>query len=581
MESVTRTHSTERRPNAPYSEARKPSKIVAVTNRRVQSPHCSAPTVEAKEKLVVNDRHPSGYYTPADTSPGLPYAAEGGTHYEQSAYEMYAPPGAAQHGYPAAYDGYDGYSTGAFDNLAVSYGDGDPLFGSLPGAQQPPAPGAATAPYPHDGFDVYGTYDAYAGYGTYDTGAHPTTAAWTETGGLPPGAGIPAQQGPEQPGYGIDGTGQWDTSWDTGHWDTAQSEPAAQDHLSPAGYDAYGFDTGFDTGAHAQDPAAHGYEAPYGAQAPHEQQYEQAHEQQPYEQQPYERQPYDDGAFRAAEPYASVPTPEPGPRFGPETELLPEHGGLASAAVPHPRGRRRPKPRRSALLTVAVPSVCVMGVAGAATASVMSGDQGGEGGTEQAAAETAVDSESSAANKKLDSQLAGVSRDADDFADRASRTQERLDLKQRQAAERARKAKEAARKEALRPKFVLPVKQRGLSARFGQGGVNWMSVHTGIDFPVSYGTPVMSATDGTITTKVNADYGNVAIVTMSDGTQILYAHLSSIKIRSGKVKAGDTIAYSGDSGNSTGPHLHFELRPDGGAAVDPLPWLRGKGLDPT
>ena len=186
-----------------------------------------------------------------------------------------------------------------------------------------------------------------------------------------------------------------------------------------------------------------------------------------------------------------------------------------------------------------------------------------------------------AANSKLDTQLAGLSADADDFADRASRTQERLDLKERQEAERERKAKEAARKEAMRPKYVLPVKDHSLSAHYGQAGVNWMSVHTGIDFPVSYGTPVMAATDGTVSTKHDMSYGNMAVVTAKDGTETWYCHLSSNKIRSGTVKAGDTIAYSGNSGNSTGPHLHFEVHPGGGSAIDPMPWLRGQGLDPT
>jgi murein DD-endopeptidase MepM/ murein hydrolase activator NlpD len=127
---------------------------------------------------------------------------------------------------------------------------------------------------------------------------------------------------------------------------------------------------------------------------------------------------------------------------------------------------------------------------------------------------------------------------------------------------------------------VLPVTEKGLSAYFGQAGVNWMSVHTGIDFPVSYGTPVMAATDGTVRTQWNSSYGNMAIVTSPDGTETWYCHLSSTKIRSGSVKAGEVIAYSGNSGNSTGPHLHFEVRPAGGAAIDPLQWLLAKGLDP-
>ncbi|WP_141698372.1 M23 family metallopeptidase, partial [Streptomyces lushanensis] len=247
------------------------------------------------------------------------------------------------------------------------------------------------------------------------------------------------------------------------------------------------------------------------------------------------------------------------------------------------RGRRRTPAKRSALLTVAVPSACVMGVAGIAAASV--GGLGAEEAQEDTRTTTAAADPGSvkpvAANNKLDTQLAALSADARDFGDRASRTQERIDLKERQEAERKQRAAEAARKEALRPKFALPVAAHGLSAYYGQAGVNWMSVHTGIDFPVSYGTPVMAATDGTVRTQYNSAYGNMAIVTAADGTETWYCHLSSTRIRSGTVKAGDVIAYSGNSGNSTGPHLHFEVRPGGGSAIDPLSWLRSHGLDPT
>ncbi|MER7941751.1 M23 family metallopeptidase [Streptomyces sp. NPDC094458] len=275
---------------------------------------------------------------------------------------------------------------------------------------------------------------------------------------------------------------------------------------------------------------------------------------------------------------------------GPLGDVTAESPSLAASA--HPvgrtsaprgggRGRRRTPAKRSALLTVAVPSACVMSVAGIAAASV-SGVGGGEDTKDETASMAAADTVKPAvANNKLDTQLANLSADAENFADRASRTQERIDLKERQAADKKKREEEAARREALRPKFMLPVKQHGLSATYGQAGVNWMSVHTGIDFPVSYGTPVMAATDGTVRTQWNSAYGNMAIVTAADGTETWYCHLSTTKIRSGSVKAGDVIAYSGNSGNSTGPHLHFEVRPGGGSAIDPMPWLRSHGINPN
>ncbi|WP_175499796.1 M23 family metallopeptidase [Streptomyces sp. CC77] len=262
--------------------------------------------------------------------------------------------------------------------------------------------------------------------------------------------------------------------------------------------------------------------------------------------------------------------------------------GSAAAAAARPvrraggsRGRRRPTAKRSALLTVAVPSACVMGVAGIAAASV-SGLTTADGKEEAASVASDVPPVKPAvANQALDTQLAALDTGARDFGDRASRTQERIDLKERQEAERKRKAEEAARREAMRPKFALPVELHQLSARYGQAGVNWMSLHSGIDFPVQYGTPVMAATDGTVRTQWNSAYGNMVIVTAKDGTETWYCHLSTAKIRSGPVKAGDVIAYSGNSGNSTGPHLHFEVRPGGGTAVDPEAWLRSHGLSPT
>ncbi|SEL08180.1 M23 family metallopeptidase [Streptacidiphilus jiangxiensis] len=223
--------------------------------------------------------------------------------------------------------------------------------------------------------------------------------------------------------------------------------------------------------------------------------------------------------------------------------------------------RRRPARRRSAVLTIAVPSVVVLGVAGAAAATV------GPLRTHHTATTASADP---AAQTKAQALAAQEARDA---AERAARDQARTALQLRNAA--ARKTAAEA------PRYTLPIAYHtGLSALFGQAGTHWMQLHTGIDFPVPEGTPVHAVTGGTVTTEWNPFYGYMVKLTAPDGTVTWYCHLSSYRVRSGHVKVGDIIAYSGDTGNSTGPHLHFEVHPDGGPAVDPLPWLLARGLDP-
>ncbi|WP_455360345.1 M23 family metallopeptidase [Streptomyces sp. SYSU K21746] len=430
---------------------------------------------------------------------------------------------------------------------------GDPLFGALPGDYD----GGHSGQYDSTQWTTdayastdYSGYTGYSGYETYDTGAYGTgsydTTAWTAEG-YPAAVEIPAQ-------VSYDTTGQWDANaWNQ----TGQYENVTYGYDATTQWTTQDFETG------TYDATAWNSDTPENP----------------------EQEALPVAEFTAAEPLLEA---ELEPELEPEAELAAAPSAPAGPAAPHPvrraggnRGRRRTPAKRSALLTVAVPSACVMGVAGIAAASVSElGGPKADDTTTQAAPDPAS-VKPVAANSKLDTQLAALSADADDFADRASRTQERIDLKERQAAEKKKREEEARRKELLRPKFALPVKQDGLSAQYGQAGVNWMSLHTGIDFPVSYGTPVMAATDGTIRTQWNSAYGNMAIVTAPDGTETWYCHLSSTKFRSGTVKAGDVIAYSGNSGNSTGPHLHFEVRPGGGAAIDPLAWLRGHGLDPT
>ena len=235
-------------------------------------------------------------------------------------------------------------------------------------------------------------------------------------------------------------------------------------------------------------------------------------------------------------------------------------GGRAAARA----ARGRTKRRRSAVLTIAVPSVAVLGIAGAAAATLS------PGAPRHPVAANDASAQLTANDLKAQAEAAAQAKAS---ADQASRDQARQSLALRTAA-----AKKAA---AEAPRYVLPITAHtGLSALFGQAGTHWMQLHTGIDFPVSTGTEVHAVTDGVVSTKWNAYYGNMLILTAPDGTQTWYCHLSAYKQRSGKVKAGDIVAYSGDTGNSTGPHLHFEVHPNGGVAVNPLPWLLAHGLDP-
>ncbi|WP_149184964.1 M23 family metallopeptidase [Streptomyces sp. TRM49041] len=497
----------------------------------------------------------------------------------------------------AGHVGDDAYATGSFQTSDFAYQGGSYEAGSHETGHHQ----VNTGTYYATGSYETGTYST----GTYDTGAYPTadplygnisggydtghsgqydTTQWADTTGYATYA--------DQSGQGAqaDQSGQWDAS----AWNQPQDN---QQWTDASAYDTTGqwYATGaesFETGSYdatawnyaTEGEAVSSEEAvPAEAFVPEQYDYSGADEElnQPESgpEHEYEHAHEHEHEFEQEHEHDG----------GPSTEALAEPVPATPVATPRPvrrsggsRGRRRTPAKRSALLTVAVPSACVMGVAGIAAASV-SGIAGTEKNDDDKTV-TAADPSSvkpAVANSALDTQLAALDADALDFSDRASRTQERIDLKARQEAERKKREEEAKRREALRPKFALPVELRRLSARYGQAGINWMSLHSGIDFPVQYGTPVMAATDGTVRTQWNSAYGNMVIVTAKDGTETWYCHLSSAKIRSGPVKAGDVIAYSGNSGNSTGPHLHFEVRPGGGAAIDPEQWLRSHGLSPT
>jgi murein DD-endopeptidase MepM/ murein hydrolase activator NlpD len=99
-------------------------------------------------------------------------------------------------------------------------------------------------------------------------------------------------------------------------------------------------------------------------------------------------------------------------------------------------------------------------------------------------------------------------------------------------------------------------------------------MHEGIDIAVGEGTPVTAAAAGTVIyAGWMGGYGNLVVVDHGNGLSTAYAHNSSLAASVGQsVAAGEVVSYSGNTGNSTGPHVHFEVRVNG-SAVDPLSYL--------
>ncbi|GGV76235.1 peptidase [Streptomyces griseoloalbus] len=131
-------------------------------------------------------------------------------------------------------------------------------------------------------------------------------------------------------------------------------------------------------------------------------------------------------------------------------------------------------------------------------------------------------------------------------------------------------------------RWVAPVETYALSASYGSGGARWANRHTGQDFAVPIGTPVRAVGTGKVV-KVSCGgaFGIEVVVRHAGGYYTQYAHLAAVAVDQGeRVSPGQWIGQSGTSGNSTGPHLHFEVRvtPEMGSAVNPVAWLARRGV---
>jgi murein DD-endopeptidase MepM/ murein hydrolase activator NlpD len=239
-----------------------------------------------------------------------------------------------------------------------------------------------------------------------------------------------------------------------------------------------------------------------------------------------------------------------------ETAGMPAAGApdTDASGEPAPGGRRLPRPpgRRGPVWLAAL----VAGAVVAALPSTLGSDTAGLAG--------------SAADYGLGvASDVGFSGDLEDAGVRRGITE---------AEAQARLGELAASRAAREPKTVLPTQGR-LTTCFC---MRWGTMHYGIDLAGPLGTPIHSATDGVVIRAGRASgYGNAVYIQDPDGNVHVYGHMRYYDVQAGDiVHAGDPIAKIGNEGQSTGPHLHYQIHRGGmtGRPIDPQEWLAEHGV---
>ncbi|MGY2082920.1 M23 family metallopeptidase [Blastococcus sp. SYSU DS0539] len=254
--------------------------------------------------------------------------------------------------------------------------------------------------------------------------------------------------------------------------------------------------------------------------------------------------------------------------------------GVVAAVAGGRRGlltRRPPSGRRRAALYLAAALVGGLGVSGASVVEPATVATQPVSHSVSVAAQLGI--EGSAATEVVDEE--DTSRLREMVVSRTTRDAERTAAADAQAEADRLAAEEAERAaaEAARPKAVLPVAGARLTSGFG---ARWGTLHAGIDLAAPMRTPEYAAMDGVVLEAGAASgYGLAVYIQHENGDVTVYGHMDEILVEPGQVvRAGDTIALLGNRGQSTGPHLHFEVHVGGidGQRIDPVPWLRERGV---
>ena len=164
----------------------------------------------------------------------------------------------------------------------------------------------------------------------------------------------------------------------------------------------------------------------------------------------------------------------------------------------------------------------------------------------------------------------------------AQKAQRAADIRNDRLKNMAASAEQYA-KELTSDTWVYPTSNFQITVWFGEAGGYWETgFHTGIDFATAYGTPVVAVANATVAqTGWDGSYGNQIRLTLENGDQVWYNHLSSIEVNVGDtILKGQEIGRVGETGNAYGNHLHFEYRlaSDLETAVDPAPYFAAHDL---
>ncbi|MGB3354392.1 MAG: M23 family metallopeptidase [Mycobacterium sp.] len=265
-----------------------------------------------------------------------------------------------------------------------------------------------------------------------------------------------------------------------------------------------------------------------------------------------------EGASTAATPKMPIPIDGARLRDGPRSSRR----ALSGASVRSSRGahRRGPEATSAAHSRLVITAVAVGAVAAAANTAVNATDARQPVLVADTAASPADITEASGM------QIIPVANGLD------------AGIHRQESARGAAFAEERAQREArlLRPQFTFPARGM-LTSSFG---ARWGTLHAGLDVANAVGTPIYAASDGeVIASGPTPGFGMWVKIRAADGTVTLYGHIDTTLVQTGQlVMAGDQIATMGNRGNSTGPHLHFEVHRNGSDKTDPMAWLGDRGV---